>query len=266
MKFFALVSAALPAAWAFAPLHSLVGGASQHAPSPASLSYRPRAALLRPGRRGATGAVARPAAKKGFGKEPPPPRPTPEPAAAAANGKFDTQPTVSFVPPSAAGDFPEPSPAAREAIEAMRLRKTATAQTSTLKVGEFDEVQAELKVNPTAGVIPDKVAKRMLFRMLPLAAVPIFGGIGLFLYFYWSATQGGAEFQPTVVAYMTTVPWLLGLFGLTYGLLSTSWDEDVEGSFLGTTELKLNLGRLSEGLTRGQDNMAIREMQDKQRD
>lgn len=155
MKIFALVSAALPAAWAFAPMHSLVGG--QHSPPPASLSYRPRAALLRPDRRGAAGVVARSAAKKGFGKDAPPPRPKPEPAAVATNGKFDTQPAASFTPPPAIGDFPEASPAAREAIEAMRLRKSATAQTSSLKVGEFEEVQAELKVNPTAGVIPDKV-------------------------------------------------------------------------------------------------------------
>jgi len=42
----------------------------------------------------------------------------------------------------------------------------------------------------------------MLFRMLPLAAVPIFGGVGLFLYFYWSATKGDAEFQPTVTAHV----------------------------------------------------------------
>jgi hypothetical protein len=75
----------------------------------------------------------------------------------AVEGKFDTQAGVSFTPPSSEGEFPESSPAAREALEAMRKRKAETAQTSELKVGEFDEVEAELKVNPTAGVIPDKV-------------------------------------------------------------------------------------------------------------
>jgi hypothetical protein len=52
----------------------------------------------------------------------------------------------------------------------------------------------------------------MLFRMLPLAAVPIFGGVGLFLYFYWSATQGGAEFQPTVTTRHDERPPRLHIF------------------------------------------------------
>ena len=67
-----------------------------------------------------------------------------------------------------------------------------------------------MRENPTAGIIPDVVAKRMLFRMLPLAGVPIFGGIGLFLTFTIAATRWDLEVQPALVAYLTTVPWLLG--------------------------------------------------------
>ena len=39
----------------------------------------------------------------------------------------------------------------------MRARKAATFAQQSVKVAELEEVQAELKVNPTAGVIPDKV-------------------------------------------------------------------------------------------------------------
>jgi len=159
-----------------------------------------------------------------------------------------------------AGSFPDVSPSAREALEQMRMRRDEAALAVEAKREERKEVQEVLKENPTAGVIPDKVAQRMLFRMLPLAGVPIFGGIALFVYFYLSATKGDVEFQPTVVAYATTAPWLLGLAGLTFGILSSSWDEDREGSFLGFDEVQLNLGRVLDGLRRASDNADLRDM------
>ena len=156
MKFFVLASVVLPAAWALVPLHSLAS--IRHTSSPAA-PLSSRSGIHRPnGASRVVGGVTRLAAKKGFGKEAPQKKPKSEPNPVAVEGKFDTQAGVSFTPPSSEGEFPESSPAAREALKAMRQRKAETAQTSELKVGEFDEVEAELKVNPTAGVIPDKVA------------------------------------------------------------------------------------------------------------
>ena len=63
-----------------------------------------------------------------------------------------------------------------------------------------------LAEDKTAGVIPEKVAMRMLGRMLPLAGVPIFGGIALFVTFYLSATKWDLEIQPAVVAYGDWAP------------------------------------------------------------
>jgi len=37
----------------------------------------------------------------------------------------------------------------------------------------------------------------------------------------------------------------LGVLGLSYGALSASWDEENEGSAIGITEFKTNLGRLT---------------------
>jgi hypothetical protein len=39
----------------------------------------------------------------------------------------------------------------------------------------------------------------------------------------------------------------LGVVGLSYGMLSASWDEDQPGSKLGWREFKTNLGRLTAG-------------------
>jgi hypothetical protein len=36
----------------------------------------------------------------------------------------------------------------------------------------------------------------------------------------------------------------LGVIGLSYGILSASWDENREGSFWGTEEFATNFGRM----------------------
>ena len=82
--------------------------------------------------------------------------------------------------------------------------------------------------------------------------------MALFVFFYLGATKGDFEVPPTIVAYATTAPWLLGLAGLTYGLISTSWDEDVEGSFLGVDEFQTNVARIFDGTKRGGENEELR--------
>ncbi|MCF3606526.1 PAM68 family protein [Planktothrix agardhii 1033] len=39
----------------------------------------------------------------------------------------------------------------------------------------------------------------------------------------------------------------LSVLGLSYGVLSASWDEEAPGSILGWQEFKLNLGRMQDG-------------------
>eukprot|EP00607_Mallomonas_marina_P002382 CAMPEP_0182428812 /NCGR_PEP_ID=MMETSP1167-20130531/23818_1 /TAXON_ID=2988 /ORGANISM="Mallomonas Sp, Strain CCMP3275" /LENGTH=74 /DNA_ID=CAMNT_0024611933 /DNA_START=551 /DNA_END=775 /DNA_ORIENTATION=- len=52
-----------------------------------------------------------------------------------------------------------------------------------------------------------------------------------------------------IVAYATQLPFILGLVGITYGILSSSWDE-APGSMIGWEEAKTNFGRIKEGLDR----------------
>ena len=47
--------------------------------------------------------------------------------------------------------------------------------------------------------------------------------------------------------------------GITYSVMSASWDEDREGSMLGTEEFSRNLGSISEGLSRSRENALLRE-------
>ncbi|MEL7314263.1 MAG: PAM68 family protein, partial [Cyanobacteria bacterium J06559_3] len=50
---------------------------------------------------------------------------------------------------------------------------------------------------------------------------------------------------PNVAIFLTTLGCFgLSVLGLSYGALSSSWDEDAVGSLVGADEFKLNVGRM----------------------
>lgn len=97
-----------------------------------------------------------------------------------------------------------------------------------------------------SSVIPKVVSNRMLRR------VGIFSGIPTLLAFltipasYFITEQGWVEFPSTVVLFISVTCLGLGLVGVSYGIISASWDEELKGSALGISEFKLNIGRIQE--------------------
>ena len=139
----------------------------------------------------------------------------------------------------------------------------AQVQTEAMEeLKERDAYVAEKGVE--AARVPDAVANRMIMRMATFGGVPVFLGIGVFVWFYFQATNEDNVFQPTAVAAATTVPWVLGLLGIGFGALSASWDEEDEGSALGVDEIKLNVGRLVDGVQRSAKDELMREKMDKE--
>ena len=65
-----------------------------------------------------------------------------------------------------------------EALDAMRARKASAVQVQSAKVAALQEVQAELKVNPTAGVIPEKVQRPPRSQPPPFILMAEGGGGG----------------------------------------------------------------------------------------
>lgn len=106
----------------------------------------------------------------------------------------------------------------------------------------------EPQVTPESGVLPEVVANRMLSRIL------LFGGMPLSLLFVFFAVYFVLTYKfdirvlPVVVASTTLSTIGLAAFGITYGIFSSSWDEDDEGSKLGLKEAKINLLRARDGL------------------
>lgn len=91
--------------------------------------------------------------------------------------------------------------------------------------------------------IPDHVANRMVRRVLLLSGAPTLLAMGVFVLSYVLMSQGVMRVEPIVTIGVSGVFFVLGLLGLSYGVLSASWD-DAPGSLLGLEQFGANLQRL----------------------
>lgn len=95
--------------------------------------------------------------------------------------------------------------------------------------------------------IPEVVSQRMLSRMAVLAGTPLLMGLGTFISSYFIITHDLFRLPHTAVLIVSMGFFGLSVLGLSYGVLSASWDEEIQGTILGWQEFKLNLGRMQEG-------------------
>ena len=93
--------------------------------------------------------------------------------------------------------------------------------------------------------IPRYVADRMARRVAVFTGLPTIAGMGVFVGSYLLITQGVADIAPGLTLATSGGFFLLGLVGLSFGVLSSSWDPD-PGSVLGFENLKPNLQRMKE--------------------
>ncbi|MCS5700037.1 PAM68 family protein [Cyanobium sp. FGCU-52] len=100
---------------------------------------------------------------------------------------------------------------------------------------------------PRARVIPDVVAGRMARRIAIATGIPSVLGMGVFVGSYLLVSRGVLDIPPVVTLVASGACFLLGLLGLSYGVLSASW-EDAPGSLIGSEQIVLNIGRLRESV------------------
>jgi len=96
-------------------------------------------------------------------------------------------------------------------------------------------------------------------RMVPFVGIPLFGSFASFIGFWYLAVYKDMEFQPAVVATTSFGFLAIGLLGITYSVVSSSWDNDRDGSVLGVDEFQKNVGSLRDGLSRTKENAVLRE-------
>tara|TARA_Y100001968_G_scaffold50564_1_gene41252 strand:- start:30155 stop:30568 length:414 start_codon:yes stop_codon:yes gene_type:complete len=91
--------------------------------------------------------------------------------------------------------------------------------------------------------IPKEVANRMARRIAVTTGIPTLGGMAVFIVSYYLITNGIAEIPPVITLVTSGGCFLIGLIGLSYGILSASWDKN-SGSFLGFENIRPNVTRM----------------------
>ena len=90
--------------------------------------------------------------------------------------------------------------------------------------------------------IPKYVADRMAKRIFFTAGIPTIMGMSVFVVSYIIVTRNIAEIPPSSTIAISALFFLLGLGGLSFGILSASWDKE-PGSFFGIENIPLNIER-----------------------
>ncbi len=98
-----------------------------------------------------------------------------------------------------------------------------------------------LKTTQSNG-IPKYVADRMAKRIFFTAGIPTIMGMSVFVVSYIIVTRNIAEIPPSSTIAISALFFLLGLGGLSFGILSASWDKE-PGSFFGIENIPLNIER-----------------------
>lgn len=103
-----------------------------------------------------------------------------------------------------------------------------------------DDDEDEEEDEREEGVIPEIVTNRMIGRMGFTVGVPLFLGLLFFPFFYY--LKVGLKIDvPTWVPFIVSFVFFgTALFGVSYGIVSSSWDPLREGSLLGWNEAQKN--------------------------
>ncbi len=99
-----------------------------------------------------------------------------------------------------------------------------------------------------SSAIPEAVSRRMIKRMALFSGIPTILGILSFFVSYFIVINQWFKLPATAVLLVTIGFFGLGVLGLSYGILSTSWEEDRVGSWWGGEEFGINLQRVTSGL------------------
>ena len=118
--------------------------------------------------------------------------------------------------------------------------KKISTQSKAFQTLENDPKESKIKVQSSG--IPKYVADRMAKRIFFTAGIPTILGMSVFVISYFIVTRKIAEIPPSSTIAISALFFLLGLGGLSYGILSASWDR-APGSFLGLENIALNIQR-----------------------
>lgn len=94
----------------------------------------------------------------------------------------------------------------------------------------------------------------MIRRIVLFSGLPLLMALGIFVGSYFIVVNEIFVLPNTAVLLASLGCFGLSVLGLSYGLFSASWDEEVKGNVLGWSEFKLNLGRTWEAWKSARQN------------
>jgi hypothetical protein len=136
----------------------------------------------------------------------------------------------------------EPNKSRKQADK--KAEKKAPAATAPVKQTSDEKPRRKYSREETA--IPDVISKRMVRRMALFSGIPTALGISTFFVSYLVVSNDLVKLPHVAVVLLSMGFFGLGVLGLTYGVLSASWDEETPGSPVGWSEFTTNLGRMTE--------------------
>ncbi|MTJ49814.1 PAM68 family protein [Dolichospermum sp. UHCC 0259] len=128
-----------------------------------------------------------------------------------------------------------------------RPKPAKTKTQPVLKTQETQEKpQQQRRYSKQEMAIPEVVSQRMVRRVAGFCGIPTALGISSLIVSYLLVTLADIQLPPIAVLLVNMGLFGLGVLGITYGVLSASWDEETPGTFLGLDEFSTNWGRMTE--------------------
>lgn len=129
-----------------------------------------------------------------------------------------------------------------------KRQKPAKATSKPVVKPQKTDKQAEKKPSFTKEemAIPQVVSQRMIKRLAAFCGIPTALGITTLVVSYLLASFTDIQLPPIAVLLVNMGFFGLGVLGITYGVLSASWDEEKSGTLMGFDEFRTNWGRMVE--------------------
>ena len=124
-------------------------------------------------------------------------------------------------------------------------KRQKSAKKTPAPVETPDKSGKKTPVSKEEMAIPAAVSQRMARRMAFFCGIPTALGMSTFVASYIILTNAWFDLPNIAVVLVSMGFFGLGVLGLTYGVLSASWDEDVAGSLWGFQEFTTNFGRMT---------------------
>ncbi|XP_022772228.1 protein PAM68, chloroplastic [Durio zibethinus] len=119
-------------------------------------------------------------------------------------------------------------------------KKTKKSKSGNDKDEEEEDDDDDKEFDREAGIIPEVVTNRMISRMGFSVGIPLFMGLLFFPFFYYLKVVLKID-VPTWVPFIVSFFFFgTALLGVSYGIVSSSWDPLREGSLMGWNEAQKN--------------------------